>query len=394
MKRSLSFLFCCLVVLPTFVFGQDAPFLGLWKVDAPFPTKSELKFPEGVKHYVVQDGNDDPEYEFMHETAVGFWNDELVFGWYNNPKQELQGKTIQRARRSCDFGETWTSPERVMDQGFEKGLMYVGLQFWTVGGEQFLLSNQENGAEKPVDCLLAKYDRDAKEWRMLGAVAPRFLAMQAPILMENGSYVVSGSYAVNPGQTFASTPAVFVSQGKDVAKPWKLSRLDPNEKVNVFAETAVVVDGANLLAVARREESPFPNFYESRDFGKTWRSIENKTFPAVCSKFAAGKFSDGTRYIVFNLPDFERDAQGKIKTDSIRWQSRDSLVIAIAKPNEDAFSQIYKVSDPTTSTRLTTSHYPCVVEHNGWIYVSYTATIRDKSLRVGALTKFPLDSLK
>ena len=374
--------------------AENESFLGLWSSEVPFPLKSEAPFPANAEHFIVQDGNLEPEYKFMHETAIGFCGDELIFGWYNNVEKELQGKTIQRARRSFDFGATWTEPEIVMDRNSDSGTMYVGLQFMTVDNTLYLLTNLESHAERPVHCLLAKYDPEKKSWIELSPIAERFLSMQAPILNAQGNYIVSGSYAAKPGQTFASTPAVYVSQGQDIERPWRLVRLDMNEKVNVFAETGVVVDGSNVLAVTRREDSPFPNFYESRDWGETWRSAPNHEFPAVHSKFAAGKFSDGIRYIVFNMPSFTRLADGTVDVTSIEANSRDSLAIAIARPDENAFSHVYMISDPTTTSRLATSFYPCVVEHDGWVYVSYTAVFKDKPLRVGALTKFPLTSIE
>ncbi len=368
-------------------------FLRLW-IDSPFPLKSEVKFPEGCSHCVVQDGNKEPDYKFLHETAIGFWDNELFYGWYNNLEKELVGKTVQRARHSLDFGFTWSEPEIVMDKGTEQGQMYVGLQFFTANDTLFLLSNLENGAERPVHCLLAQYDRQTRSWKEINAIADRFLSMQAPVLNDKGDYIVSGSYAPKPGQTFASTPAVAISQGGDVDKPWRIIRMDANDNVNAFAETGIIVDGKNALAVTRREDSPFPNFYESDDYGETWRVIENKTFLAVHSKFAAGMFSDGIRYIAFNYPTFKRNADGSVDLDSIDFSSRDSLAIAIARPGEDAFSHMYMVSDPSTTNKLAVSHYPCVVEHDGWVYVSYTGVFADKPLRVGALTKFPLKSLE
>ncbi len=373
--------------------GADPAYLKLW-ANSPLPLKSELKFPDGCVHCVVQDGNEESEYKFMHETAIGFCGDELIYGWYNNPEKELTGKTIQRARRSLDFGASWSEPEIVMDKGSDQGRMYVGLQFFSVADELFLLTNLENGAERPVNCLLAKYDRQTRQWKEINAIAERFLAMQAPVVNDKGDFVVSGSYAVKPNQTFASTPAVAISQGAAVDKPWRIVRLDSNDKVNIFAETGVIVDGRYALAVTRREDSPFPNFYESVDYGETWRAIENKTFPATHSKFAAGVFSDGTRYIAFNYPTFQRTDDGNVDLKTIDYSSRDSLALAIARPGEDAFSHAYMISDPSTSNRLAASHYPCVVEHDGWVYVSYTGTFVDKPLRVGALTKFPLKSLE
>ncbi|MBP5621303.1 MAG: exo-alpha-sialidase [Thermoguttaceae bacterium] len=378
-------------------FAQEFPdnpmYLKLW-ADSPFPLKSEINFPEGCVHCVVQDGNKDPDYKFMHETAIGFYRDELVYGWYNNIEKELVGKTVQRARRSFDFGATWSEPEIVMDRDSDKGRMYVGLQFFSLDDTLYLLSNLESAAERPVHCLLAKYNYQTRNWIDVGAIADRFLSMQAPVINDNGDFVVSGSHAVEPGQTFASTPAVFISHGSEIEKPWQIARLDTNDKVNVFAETGIIVDGKNALAVTRRDDSPFPNFYESVDFGETWRSIKNETFPTAHSKIVAGIFSDGIRFVAFNYPTFKRTDDGRIDLSTIDSSSRDSLAIAIARPGEDAFSHVYMISDPSTPNRLAASHYPCVAEHEGWVYVSYTGVFVDKPLRVGALTKFPLKSLE
>ena len=374
--------------------AQEKPFLDLWTESSPYPFASEVTFPEGAEHFIVQNCNEDPDYKFLHETAIGFWKNELILGWYNNFKNELQGKTLQRARRSIDFGKTWSQPEIVMDKDNDKGLMYVGLQFLTLDGVQYLFTNMENGTEKPVDCLLMSYDCKTKNWKEIGPIAERFLAMQQPMMMENGNFVISGSYAAQKGQVNATAPVVYISQGKEIAKPWRRVQIDPNDKVNVFAETAVVVDGRNLLAVTRLESSPFPNFYESNNFGEAWHKIENKTFPAVSSKFAAGKLSNGYRYIIYNLPHFQRDANGKIVEKTIQYRSRDTLVMAVAKPGEKAFSRIWKISDKSGSTNLSTSHYPCLAEHDGQVYICYTGTIAGKPHRVAALTKFPLASLE
>ena len=155
--------------------AENESFLGLWSSEVPFPLKSEAPFPANAEHFIVQDGNLEPEYKFMHETAIGFCGDELIFGWYNNVEKELQGKTIQRARRSFDFGATWTEPEIVMDRNSDSGTMYVGLQFMTVDNTLYLLTNLESHAERPVHCLLAKYDPEKKSWIELSPIAERFL---------------------------------------------------------------------------------------------------------------------------------------------------------------------------------------------------------------------------
>jgi hypothetical protein len=188
---------------------------------------------------------------------------------------------------------------------------------------------------------------------------------------------------------FATVPAVYISHGKDIGRPWRRVLLDTAERVNVFAETAAVVDGRNLLAVTRLEKTPFPNFYESNDCGQSWRRIPNTTFAASHSKFAAGTLSTGCRYLIYNLPRFQRDAHGAILTDGMN-RGRQTLVIAVALPGEKAFSRIWKISDVSQSTAQKASHYPCAVESAGWLYVTYTG---QHKVRNCGFTAIPVASL-
>jgi len=365
------------------------PFLMPWSGSVPYPTPEEIQFPKGIYHRIVHDCDTDPEYRFLHETAVGGLDGELFAAWYHNPEHELKGKTFQRFRTSKDSGRTWSAHAILMDRDNDQGLMYVGMQFLTLEGTLYAFTNQEHGTERPIDCILLRWDKTNRQWVELGPIAERFLAMQQPMPMANGNFVMSGSYAAEPGQVNATVPVVYISQGRDIQKPWCRILLDTAEYVNVFAETAVVVDGSNLLAVTRLEQTPFPNFYESNDCGESWRKIENQTFAASPTKFAAGKLSTGDRYIIYNLPHFTRDAESRIVPEGMD-RGRHTLVIALAGPKERAFSRIWKISDVTQSTQQKASHYPCAVEHEGMLYVTYTG---QHELRNCGFTAFPVNAL-
>jgi len=379
-----------LLVLGRGALADDAvPFLAPWPAGVAYPTPEEIGFPKGIYHRIVHDCDTDPEYKFLHETAIGALDGELFAAWYQNPERELQGKTFQRFRTSTDGGKTWSAHAVLMDRGNSAGLMYVGVQFLTLDGTLYALTNQEHGTERPVDCILLAWDKTGRRWIERGPIAERFLAMQQPMRMSDGNYVMSGSYAARPGQMFATVPAVYISHGKDIGRPWRRVLLDTAERVNVFAETAAVVDGQNLLAVTRLEKNPFPNFYESNDCAQSWRRIPNTTFAASNSKFAAGTLSTGCRYLIYNLPRFQRDAHGEIVTDGMN-RGRQTLVIAVALPGEKAFSRIWKISDVTQSTAQKASHYPCAVESAGWLYVTYTG---QHKLRNCGFTAIPVASL-
>jgi hypothetical protein len=368
---------------------RSSSFLTPWPENVLYPAADEVHFPEGITHSIVHDCDIDPDYKFLHETAIGVLDDELFVAWYQNPEHELKGKTFQRFRTSKDFGRTWSDHAVLMDRGNNQGLMYVGMQFLTLDGDLYAFTNQENGTERPVDCILLSWDKARRTWNEHGPVAERFLAMQQPLPMDNGNFVMSGSYAAIPGQVHATVPAVYISQGRNIDKPWRRVLLDSSDYVNVFAETAVVVDGSNLLAVTRLEKSLFPNVYESADFGESWRPVESRTFAACPSKFAAGKLSTGDRYIIYNLPRFQRDEENKILTEAVD-RGRHTLVIALAGPRKTAFSRIWKLSDVTQSTKQKASHYPCAVEHRGMLYVTYTGQHERRNC---GFTAIPVESL-
>jgi hypothetical protein len=355
----------------------------------PYPTPEEIKFPAGVFHNIIHDCDADPEYRFLHEAAIGVLDGELFAAWYHNPEHELKGKTFQRFRTSLDRGETWSDHQVFMDRDNDAGLMYVGMQFLTLDGELYAFTNQEHGTERPVDCILLAWDKRNRTWIERGPIAERFLAMQQPMWMDNGNFVMSGSYAAKPGQVNATVPVVYISQGRQIERPWRRVLMDTADYVNVFAETAVVVDGCNLLGVTRLEGTPFPAFYESNDYGESWRSVPNTTFAASHSKFAAGTLSTGQRYIIYNLPKFQRDASGKIVVEGMN-RARHTLVMAVAEPGEKAFARIWKISDVTQSTSQKASHYPCAVEDQGMLYIVYTG---QHDRRNCGFTRVPVQSL-
>jgi len=388
MLKKFTFYLFLLFLVSNAIAQETAVFQSPWPEDKPFPTRNELTFPNGCAYSIIHDCDTDPDYQFLHETAVGWDGEELVLGWYQNPAEELIGKTFQRTARSRDDGKTWSEPKSVTERGNDDGLMYVGIQFLAHQGTFYAFSNQENGQEYPVNCLLLRYQQESQSWEELGPVAARFLSMQGPVRMDNGNWIISGSYNPTPGSQFGFMPAVYVSQGDNVTAEWKRYLID-TEFVNFYAETALIVEGSHITAITRLEEYPFPNFYVSDDYGRTWDKMPNHTFPTSRSKIAAGVLSNGIRYMIYNHPDFQRDAEGKPILDGM-IRNRTVLAIALAFPGDTTFTQIYKLSDPTVSTEQAGSFYPCAVEHNGKLYVSYTGQHKKRN---AALVVVPIQSL-
>ena len=84
MKRFLFLLVLCSLFLAaagTVKADENEPFLKPWADGVPYPTVSEIVFPHGTQHVIVQDCDTDPEYGFLHETSIGQLDGELIVGW-------------------------------------------------------------------------------------------------------------------------------------------------------------------------------------------------------------------------------------------------------------------------------------------------------------------------
>ena len=60
-----------------------------WPENVPYPTPDDIVFPKGITHGIVHDCERDPEYKFLHETAVGQCGGSIFVAWYNNYKAEM-----------------------------------------------------------------------------------------------------------------------------------------------------------------------------------------------------------------------------------------------------------------------------------------------------------------
>jgi len=160
---------------------------------------------------------------------------------------------------------------------------------------------------------------------------------------------------------------------------------------NAGAAEPFLIPWSESVPYPTAAEIPFPQgiYHSIVHDGDTDPDYKFLHEAASHSKFAAGKLSTGQRYIIYNLPHFERDEKGRIAVEGMK-RGRQTLVIAVANPGEKAFSHIWKVSDVSQSTHQKMSCYPCAVEHDGMLYVTYTG--QHKSRNCG-FTAIPVASL-
>jgi hypothetical protein len=249
----------------------------------------------------------------------------------------------------------------------------------------------EGGHDQIKTCAL--YRRDAPvdndigggTWRPIRDVADRFLPNFAPVLMDDGNYVMAGRTSVAwPAKPMI--PAIAISRGDAIDEPWTVVPLTPEGKPlpdGQCPETTLIVQGSNLIAITRNNHHKFfiPFIHTSRDFGCTWSRVPNHKLRALNSKLYSGTLSTGQHYAIFNHPEARA--------------YRGTLVIVVGRPHEASLSRIWKVQTSGAfvhaSPRPIMAHYPCAIESDGNLHIVYSARFGQK--KACEMAVIPLTSL-
>jgi CubicO group peptidase (beta-lactamase class C family) len=354
------------------------PPFALWGEGVPFPTHESLASPDGAKDVMVHRAGADA-YNFLHDSAIVQHKGKLLAAWYSCPRGEMVGESLIRSRRSQDGGRTWSGVETIASDIRKQGIMYVPVAFLSHGGTLYaFITNMKGGPDLVQNCEVFVLNEETNTWISRGFIAGPFLPNCAPQRLADGNFLMAGRVADQPGQK-PTIPAVAISSGEDLEKPWSLVRLLPRGKLDdgqriPCPETTVLVEGRELTAFVRRENANSLVFF-SHDNGQTWSGPCEHNFPMASSKIYAGLLSTGQRYLLCNLPT---------------GRYRDLLVIAVSRPGEKTFVKTWKIRDgyaPALRVGPEWS-YPCAVEADGNLHVVYTS---EKHHCV--LTTIPLKSL-
>jgi hypothetical protein len=109
--------------------------------------------------------------------------------------------------------------------------------------------------------------------------------------------------------------------------------------------------------------------------------------PMATSKPAAGMLSNGQRYLVCT-------------TAANNGGKRYPLTIAISKPGEEVFSQVFVIrhaehSGPGESNPKASLGYPCATEHEGKLYIGFSNSGgRAGNLNSAEMAVIPIERLR
>jgi hypothetical protein len=204
--------------------------------------------------------------------------------------------------------------------------------------------------------------------------------MAEPRRTDDGNWIMAGiivrgtypaGVAISHGEDFTQWDVIEIPQSEDLEQMW--------------GESAVIVAGSEITAIARYGAKAIALISISRDFGRTWTPMRQSNLPMTPSKPYAGTLSTGQRYVI-----------GTIAADA--GFQRVPLTIAVSRPGEKMFCRILCITDHTMrdNPRKVQPHlaYPYAVEYDGKLYVVYSAALERGNLNDAELAVISIDDLR
>lgn len=358
------------------------------------PASSDIPLLPGVRFHVIkpyeylQDG-----YRWLHGTALAWHGNRLYASFGHNRTGENMAGEEARGRFSSDGGRTWSevftiatghvTPEmdgksfydlrKLDEQGVNPGenvgishgvLLSHDGNLWSFNGT-FGHTIHYNHHVRAY-----KLDEQDQKWTYMGRMLDNFWPMQAPRQMEDGNWIMAGVHTETNGRE----AAVAISHGNNLLE-WDLVVI-PKVDGAMWGESGVLLNGSRVISIARSGPSVAAALVAvSDDYGRTWTPSEPSNLPMASVKPSVGTLSTGQHYLIST-------------TTADSGNRRAPLTIAVTRPGEEVFTKIWIIRHAVFPEGPGESHaganlsYPDAVEHDGYLYVSYSNS-GDPAIRVG-----------
>lgn len=334
--------------------------VSLWDSKASIQGTGELPVLEGVRFSVIKpyeftkDG-----YRFLHGVALCFHKDKLYASFGHNRGGENTDSEEARWCVSADAGDTW-SDVKSLDSGIEEGIGVSHGAFLSHDGRLWAFQAAYHGIMKDVHTRVYVLDENTDQWRAKSTVIGGFWPMQQPQKMDDGNWIMAGLkvgdrnpaiVAISHGSDFTNWDVIPIPVAPAITKMW--------------GESTVIVDGKQVLNISRYGAEAKALVAVSEDYGRTWSEMRPSNLPMATSKPCAGVLSNGQRYLICT-------------TTADSGSRRSPLTIAVTRPGEAAFSEIFVIRHAEISNGPGESHakaalaYPYAIEHGGQLYVGYS----------------------
>lgn len=363
--------------------------LDLWDARQPFPSSAAAPLVRGAEFFVIK--RFEPEvdgYPWLHGVNLAWHRGKLYASFGHNRGKENTASEEARGRISHDGGRTWGEVFTI-DAGTESDDLAVSHGvFLSHRGTLWAFHGAFHGKRERVHTRAYTLDEAGGRWRPQGVIIrDNFWPMEQPRRMADGNWILSGICAGPTTSGSVNPAAVAISRGDDFTR-WDLVRIPTPPGINLWGESAVIVDGPRVTNIARYGEKAQALVALSGDFGRTWTASTPSDLPMTTSKPAAGTLSTGQRYLVCT-------------TTADSGNRRSPLTIAVSRPGETRFSRVFTIrpaefpAGPGESGPRAGLAYPCALEHEGKLYVGYSnSNGRAGNHNSAELAVIPLASLR
>jgi hypothetical protein len=357
------------------------PFV-LWK-GRPIPKAADIPELDDVRFSVIKPH--EPEKDggnWLLGVALAWHNEKLYASYGFNTGSENTATEQAHVRISDDDGRTW-GEVAVIDEGQGNLGVSHGV-FLSRGEELWAFHGAFYDHFQRTHTRAYLLDDTTGNWQPQGVVVGQgFWALQEPQRMDDGNWIMAGArVAIGYENMEGHLPAVAISHGDDLTK-WDLVVIPTAPGVRrVWGESTVIVDGSRSLNISRWGGQAKALAAVSDDYGRTWTRSAPSNLLMATSKPYAGTLSTGQNYLVCTTT---ADSGGR----------RSPLTIAVSRPGEEQFSQVFVIRQavfpegPGPSDPKATLCYPYAIEREGKLYVGYAV----KSHRTAEMAVIPVRDL-
>jgi len=333
----------------------------LWKPSEKLPELSEIPTIDDIEFSVIKPFEFDKDgYRFLHGVALIWHKNKLYASFGHNKNGENTVTEEANYRVSEDGGKTWGPLKNI--GGGDKVAVSHG-EFLSYKGQLWAFHGEYDGIMENLRMRAYLLDENTDTWVDKGIVArDNFWPLTTPEKMDNGNWIISG-FQVNEIGSGNNPPAVAISSGDDFTD-WNVVVI-PMETKNVWGESSILIDGPNIINIARWGEEAIALASKSADYGQTWSKVSPSNLPMSTSKPYSGRLSSGEYYLIGATYEGVK-------------KSRKTLTIALSQPGELLFSKIFVIRHADFPEGIGESHpnaalaYPHAVEHEGKLYIGYS----------------------
>ena len=329
------------------------------------PKCADLPALEGVEFHVIKANEPERDgYRWLHGVGLVWHKGKLYASFGLNKGAENTPGESAHGRVSNDGGKTWAEVFTI-GAGDEPELAISHGVFLSHGGTLWAFHGAFCGRMGRIHTRAFTLDEVTGLWQPKGVVAEGgFWPLNQPVKMADGNWIMPGIRGRAIGEQAVNPAAVAISHGEDFTK-WDVVSIPALAGLKMWGESAVIVEGSNVVNIARYGAKALALSATSVDYGRTWTASAPGDLPMATSKPCAGLLSNGQRYLICTTT---ADSGGR----------RSPLTIAVSRPGEALLSKVFCIRPAVFPDGAGESHaraslsYPCATEHDGKLYVGYS----------------------